>query len=114
MNPICNIEKQNDINVLTLTLDALTHEDNNALMKVFDGLLKEGGKKIILDLSGTRYVSSIILASLVYMQKRAKDAGGALIFCNVQNQVKEVIEMTNLDKIFDIVTDRETACKKIK
>ena len=103
------VEKQGDIAIMLLTLGSLTHADNDELMKGFDTLLNEGNKKIILDLSETAYISSLILASLVYMQKRAKDAGGNLIICNVKNRVQEIISMTNLDKIFDIVSDRQKA-----
>lgn len=110
---IYQVEEQEGITIMTLTLNTLTHEDNRELMQAFDALLNAGNKKIILDLLNTKYISSLILASLVFMQKRAKDTGGNLLICNVQNQVKEIIEVTNLDKIFDIMTDRQAAIDKL-
>ena len=110
---IYKMEKQGDVAIMTLILDDILHDENEKLMKSFDTLLNEGNKKIILDLSTTNYVSSLILASLVYMLKRAKDGGGNLVFCSVKNRVKEIMSVTNLDKVFDITETREEALKKV-
>jgi anti-anti-sigma regulatory factor len=47
------------------------------------------------------------------MLKRAKEAGGNLIFCGINEKVKEVLAMTNLDKVFDIAGDRQEAIKRL-
>ena len=110
---LCSVEKQDDITILNLALDNLVYEENADLMKSFDALFYGGHKKIILDFSKTAYVSSLILASLVYMQKRAKDGGGNLIFCQVKGRVKEILSMTNLDKVFDITNTKEEALAQL-
>ena len=93
--------------IMTLIISSITHDDSIQLKKAFASLLEEGSKNIILDLSNTFYVSSIVLASLVFMQKSAKEAGGNLVICGVNDRVREVLEMANLDKVLDIVTDRQ-------
>lgn len=108
------IENQEDITIVILTLEGFTHEDNDELMKAFDDLLNKGSKKIVLDLSETRYVSSLILASLVYMQKKVQETGGALVFCSIPERVNEILSMTNLDKIFNITPDRPQALEKVQ
>ena len=108
------LEAVGDISVLTLALDNFLHEENEKLMASIDGLLNEGHKKIILDLSSTAYVSSLILASLVYIQKKAKETGGDLVFCEVKNRVLDVIKMTNLDKVFTIAPTRPEALNRFK
>ncbi len=72
-------------------------------------ILDEGKKDVVLDLSKISFISSLVSASLVYMLKRAKEAGGNLVLCGLQEKVKEVLAATNLDKIFDIFPDRKTA-----
>jgi len=106
------LEKLNDITIITLSLNNVMHEENETLMQSFDQLFKEGHKKIILDLSNTAYISSLILASFVYIQKKSKELGGNLVFCQVKNRVAEVLKMTNLDKVFEISTTKEEAIKK--
>jgi anti-anti-sigma factor len=107
------IDQQKDITVLTLTLDEFMHEDNEKMLKSFDEVFNKGRKRIVLDLSKATYVSSLILASLVYIQKRAQDGGGALALCGVQPRVKEIMAMTNLDKIFTMVKTPQEAVNKI-
>ena len=107
------VEKKNDVAVLTLMLNAVTSEDNEDIKKVFTGLLDEGIKNIILDLSKTTFISSLVIASFVYMLKKAKEAGGNLMLSNVKDKVKEVLNITNLNKVFDIYETKEEALRKI-
>ena len=110
---IYKLEKvKGGVTVITLTLDHILHEEHGELMKSFDQLLNEGHKKIVLDLSMTSYISSLILASFVYMQKKAIELGGKLIFCQIKNRVEEILKVTNLDKVFEIVATKEEALKK--
>jgi len=109
---ICKIEKQGDIAIMTLTLDNILWDDNQQLKKEFTSLLDGGSKNIILDLSKTTYISSVVLASFVYMLKSAKESGGNLVICNINKRVEEVLSITNLDKVFDIARDKEEAISR--
>ncbi len=110
-NAVCKVEKLENAAILSLVFDNLLVEDNEKIKKTVNDLIDGGVKNIILDLSGSSYVSSLILASLVYMLKRTKDAGGNLVICSVTARVKEILSVTNLDKIFDIALDRPGAMK---
>ncbi len=110
---IYKLENKDGIAIITLVVDSLARDDNIQLKKAFTTLLDQGSKNVILDLSKTFYVSSIVLASLVFMQKSAKEAGGNLVICGVSDKVKEILEMTNLDKILDIVADKQEAINKL-
>lgn len=112
-NTIYHVEKQAGFVIMTLMLDSILWNDNEQLKKAFTALLDEGNKNIILDLSNTTYISSVILASFVFMLKRAKEAGGNLILCGINDKVKEVLAMTNLDKVFDITADRQEAISQL-
>lgn len=111
---IYKIEKQEDVTIMTFKISNVIHDYNEEVKKAFSELFDKGEKKIIFDLFEIFYVSSVILASLVYMQKKAKESGGDLIFCNVQDRVRDIINMTCLDKVFDIVATREEALAKLK
>lgn len=106
---IYKVEKEKDIAVMALTLDNITMYQNEELKKAFTDILDKGAKKIILDLSKTDFISTLVIASMVYMLKRAKEAGGNLVICSVKGRIKDVLAMTNLDKIFDIFPDRPAA-----
>ncbi len=112
-NSIYHVEKQEGFAIMTLMLDTILWNDNEQLKEAFTALLDEGNKNIILDLSKTTYISSIVLASFVFMLKRAKEAGGNLILCSINDKVNEVLAMTNLDKVFDITADRQEAISQL-
>jgi len=109
VNAVYDIEKIGELVVFRLKLENITMLQNEELKKAFTGLLDGGTKNIILDLQGITFVSSIVLASLVYMLKRAKEVGGNLVLCGLTNNVKMVMATTNLDKVFDIYGGREEA-----
>lgn len=106
---IYKVEMKDGVAVMTIALDSITWHENEELKKAFTSLIDEGNKKIVLDLSSIAFISSLVLASLVYMLKRAKEAGGNLVLCGLQEKVKEVIAMTSLDKVFDIFDDCQKA-----
>jgi anti-anti-sigma factor len=110
---IYTIDKQGNAVILTLILDNITMYQNEELQKAFTDLLDKGSKNIVLDLSKTDYMSSIVLASLVFMIKRAKEAGGNLVICGVREKVRKVLALTNLDKVFDIFENSEKAVARL-
>jgi len=105
--------KEGDITTLTLTMKNFIHDDNEAFMKGFEKVIDDGHTKIVMDASQTYYISSLILASMVYMLKKIQDKGGKLVLCNVKDRVKEVMEITNLHRVFDIVETKEQAVAKL-
>jgi anti-sigma B factor antagonist len=63
---------------------------------------KPGCKKMILDLENIEYISSADLGSLIILRKKIMNVGGYLSFCNVASQIREVFEITMLEKVFSI------------
>ncbi len=105
------IEQREKATVVRLKINNVIHDDNEQMVKAFDDLLNAGHVRVVLDLTETNYVSSLILASLVYVQQQAKVKGGNFILCGVKARVKEILVMTNLDKIFQI---KETVDEGVK
>lgn len=79
--------------------------------KVFDRLIKEDRKKILLNFSQISYIDSSGLATLVEMLQRLKRIGGILRLCNLSEKVKGLFEITKLDKLFSIFASEEEALK---
>ena len=113
MENLYEMEKQGDITIINLVIKAVLVDDNEPLKKAFAELVAAGSKNIAVDLSKTDYVSSLVLASFVFMLKSVKDAGGNLVFCCLNNKIKELFAMTNLDKIFDVTATREEAIGRL-
>ncbi len=108
--PICKIDtEKNGIIIITLNIDSITSEENENLKKTFQDILDTNVKDVILDLSQTFFISSLVIASLVYIYKELKNRNGGLVLCGVKDRVKDVLEITNLDKVFTITDNRTTA-----
>lgn len=97
-----DIKKAGDVTILKMLCEEITLDDNERLKEIFEATVKEGAKKIILDLSGLKFISSIVLASLVFIKHKIRDVGGSLRIIGLSGRVKDVFDMTDLHKIFDI------------
>ena len=75
------------------------------LGQVCDRLLAEGRRKFVIDLKDVAFVDSSGLATLIRCLKRVRSNAGNLILTNLQSPVRRVIELTRLDRAFDIQTD---------
>lgn len=77
------------------------------------GLLSEGVKRLVVDLSRTEYMDSAGLGLLIGLQRRLREAGGVLGLAGLKAQVQRVFDVTKLSRIFAIYSDAETAVKEV-
>jgi anti-sigma B factor antagonist len=66
-------------------------------------LLEEGNQHFVLDLSNLSYVDSFGLGQLISIRNSIQEAGGSLILLRPQRFVRELLQITKLDTVFDIV-----------
>lgn len=69
----------------------------------------EGVKNIILNLSNTRYCDSSGLSSILVANRLCKNAQGKLVLCNLQDGVKKLISISQLDSILAVAQTTEEA-----
>jgi anti-anti-sigma factor len=113
MEELYKIEKHGSAVIMGLAVTTVLMDDNDILKDGFISLLDEGNKNIVVDLAKTEYISSLVLASFVFMFKKAKDAGGNLVFCNINNKIMEILKATSLDKVFELAKDRDDAIARL-
>ncbi len=81
-----------------------------AMRKVLLGEIKEKHTpKVLLNLKNVRYIDSSGIASLVEGLKAARDNGARLILYGLSSSVREVLELSRLQKIFEIYETEEQA-----
>ena len=66
------------------------------------GYIDNGHKTFIVDLEKVDYIDSSGLGTLVAIQKRALQNGGSVVIKGLHGLVKELFELTRLDKVFEI------------
>ena len=76
------------------------------------GLVETQGKKdLVLNFSNVEFLSSAALNKLIILDKKVKQAGGQLKFCELRSEIHEVFVITRLTQLFDI-KDTEAAALK--
>lgn len=81
-----------------------------AMRKVLLGEIKEKRiPKVFLNLKGVRYIDSSGIASLVEGLKASRDMGSRMILYGLNTTVREVMELSRLQRIFEIYESEEQA-----
>ena len=74
-------------------------------------LIKEGNKKILLNLRDVDYIDSSGLSELVSAFTSARSQGGELKLLNLTKRVRALLQITKLLTVFDITDDEAISVK---
>ena len=69
---------------------------------------------IVIDLSEVGFIDSTALATLIQGIKRARTNQGDIRLSGLRQPVRMVLELTRLDKVFEIYAHKEDAIKAFK
>ena len=86
-------------------------EETHALRDAVRDLVKQGKKKIILNLANVDYIDSSGVGELVGSFTTVRNAGGELKLLNLTQKVHDVLNVTKLYTVFDIRDDEFKAVK---
>ena len=80
------------------------------MRKVLLGEIREKRiPKVFLNLKNVRYIDSSGIASLVEGLKASRDQGSRMILYGLNTTVREVMELSRLQRIFEIYDSEEQA-----
>ncbi|MBF0507179.1 MAG: STAS domain-containing protein [Nitrospirae bacterium] len=104
------VKKELDIFIIKIIgrLDAVTTTEFEAAI---NGLIAEGGNKLIFDMGELQYVSSAGLRSFLGTAKSLKAGNGLVAFFSLQESVNKVFQMSGFNKIFKLFNSMEEATK---
>jgi anti-anti-sigma factor len=72
-------------------------------------LVQGGITNVIVDCSKLAIISSMGLGALLMLHTRMKRIGGEVRLCGLNGPIVQVIQMTKLDRVFEIFPDVERA-----
>ena len=81
---------------------AIYVEEAAALRETLLSYIEKGHNTFLIDLEGVDYIDSSGLGTLVAIQKQALQHGGSVTLKGLHGLVKDLFELTRLDKVFDI------------
>jgi anti-sigma B factor antagonist len=71
-----------------------------------DQLLKDGAEVILIDLKDISFIDSSGLGTLVVLLKKVRSMNRRLCICSINDQVRMLFELTNMDQVFEVYDDR--------
>lgn len=80
-----------------------------ALKEVVSDVAKEGQPKVVIDMEGVSFVDSTGLGSVIAALKQVRSKQGELRLAAPNQQVRVVLELTTLDRVFPYFATVEEA-----
>ena len=75
------------------------------------GLLSEGEKRVLIDLSGVTYVDSATIGCFMDLYRQAVAAGATLKLSGVQKRVETMLTMTGAQNFLELHPDEASAVR---
>ncbi len=76
--------------------------------------IEHGVRKMLVDLSKVSYMDSSGLGTLVVLAGKLDRLGGKLVICGAQGKVREVIEISRVDRLLGMYGDSQAGCAALK
>jgi len=108
-NLVCIADRQG-VKLVRLRAAALLTEDEvEALGQALMALAEMPGQRVVLSFLGVTHITSVVLNTLVLVQRRLEESGGDLRLADIDPHVFEMFAITRLDRKFRIFERDEDA-----
>ncbi len=98
-----------DVHVLDCSGKITLGEGTMAIRNTVREVLKNGGKKIVLNLSEVNYIDSSGIGELVSTFTTVTNAGGQLKLLNLTKKIQELLAITKLLTVFSVYQTEQEA-----
>ena len=103
------IREDGRVTILTLKGDLVIGEPESAFKRTVIRLLEESHVHLLVDLASVGFLDSSGLGALVRALTNTQKEGGTTKLLCAGPQIKKLLAMTNLDSVFEMHDDLETA-----
>lgn len=103
------IDKTDKYTIIKLLAEKLDSNLAPSLKSELVVISTDGAKNIIIDLSDTRYCDSSGLSAILVANRLCKNNQGSFILTGLQESVKKLISISQLDTILNITTTVDEA-----
>ncbi len=103
------ITKNDRFALIEVKVDKLDNTVSPHLKSQLVVLNADGIKNIIMDLQDTKYCDSSGLSAILVANRLCRNSGGALSLYNIQEPIKKLITISQLDSILNIATNLKEA-----
>jgi len=103
-----DVKKQDDVTIIDVEGQLIVGNRQELKQRVLEEL-DGGARKFLIDFSNTGYIDSSGLGVLVSLSKKIREQGGELRLANLNEDLRTLFELTKLDTLFHIASDRQEA-----
>lgn len=103
-----------NVTVLEVSGKIMGGPDFDLFKAEIKALLDGGCKNVVLDLGEVPWINSTGLGILITAHHSVKAAAGTLKVCNVKERVLSIFYVSQLERVFEVHPDRETAVASFK
>ena len=111
MNMTTSTREVGGVTIVDISGRIVLGEESAALRKLVCDLLSKGHKKILFNLGDVNYIDSSGLGHLVSAFTSVRKQDGELKLLNLTKKVHDVIQITRLYTVFDIMDDEAAALR---
>jgi len=111
MNMTTSTREVGGVTIVDISGRIVLGEESAALRNLVGDLLAKGHKKILFNLGDVNYIDSSGLGHLVSAFTSVRKQDGELKLLNLTKKVHDVIQITRLYTVFDIMDDEAAAVK---
>jgi anti-sigma B factor antagonist len=98
-----------DIRILDISGKITLGEGTMTVRNAVRDILKDNGKKIILNLADVNYIDSSGIGELVSTYTTVTNTGGQLILLNLTKKIHELLQITKLLTVFQVFENEQAA-----
>ncbi len=96
------------MDVVVITFDGQI-DDFPMLVQSVDNLISDGTHHLVIDLHTLPFINSAALGYLIKAQKSLEREGGEMVLARVQPAIQNILQITDLDKLFPSFEDVDEA-----
>ena len=103
-----------DISILDCSGKITLGEGTMAVRNTVRDILKNNGKKIILNLADVNYIDSSGIGELVSTYTTVTNSGGQFILLSLTKKIQELLQITKLLTVFQVFDSEQAAVASFK
>jgi len=111
MHMVTNTRQVGGVTIVDISGRIVLGEESAALRDLVCDLLSKGHRKILFNLGDVTYIDSSGLGHLVGAFTSVRKQQGELKLLNLTNKVHDVLQITRLYTVFDIMDDEDVAVR---
>lgn len=113
---VFKIEREGETLILTplINLGELAYQQiESGAETIMDLLDRSAVKNVVLNVARIDYFGTTAIGFFLKIWKRVRNQGGHMVFCNLSDHAREILQLTKLDCLWTIFKSKEEALKAV-